>query len=300
MPTVLIVDDDDVDRELAQRCLAPLEGIHLIFASNGIQALETIPKDKPDLILTDLRMPGMDGLKLVEHVRDEYSSVPIVLMTSQGSEQIAVKALKAGAASYVPKSDLKESLLDTIQSVLILLETRQSRDRVLKYLGSNNTNFDLVNDPEMIYPLAGYFHENLERLGFANNAIRTQIGMALMEAMANAMIHGNLEISSELRRESRSDYNNLIKKRMSESPYAERRVQCTAKESPEFVEYSIADEGRGFDPRTIPNPTESENLLLSSGRGIMLMQTFMDDVQFNSVGNAVVMKKSTLRVPETV
>jgi CheY-like chemotaxis protein len=292
-----VVDDDPIDRELAERCLKPLDKLNVVFATNGNEALELIPEQKPDIVLTDLRMPEMDGLELVERVREDHSLVPVVLMTSQGSETIAVKALKAGAASYVPKAVLKDALLDTIMQVLDVAEATRSRSKILRYLGNCETRFELENDPDLIYPLAGFFQDNLQRLGFGSEGDRTQIGMAIMEALSNAMIHGNLEVSSELRKDSRQKYNDAIENRRSETPYSERRVECVAHESSGDVEYLVKDEGPGFDPSILPDPTNAENLLNVSGRGIMLMRTFMDEVTFNERGNGVIMKKSQAAVP---
>jgi len=291
MTNILVVDDQSLDRELAARCMDPLEELEVSFAESGEEALEKIPASVPDLVLTDLRMPGMDGLELVEKIRDRWPELPVVLMTSQGSETIAVKALKAGAASYVPKRDLKESLADTIEQVLDVTRARRVRGRVVGFLSQCHTKFELENDPDLIYSLAGFFEDTLERLGFGTATDRTQIGMALMEAISNAMIHGNLEVASKLRRESRSAYTKLIGQRRGEKPYSERRVRCMAKESPEKVEYLIEDEGSGFDPHSLPDPTSPENMLNVSGRGVMLMRTFMDQVEFNGKGNSVTMIK---------
>ena len=158
MPRILIVDDEDIDREAAQRYLRPLEALEVFLATEGNQALELVASHAPDLMLTDLRMPGMDGLELVEHMRSEYPLVPVILMTSQGNERIAVQALQAGAASYVPKRELKEELVDTVLQVLEVAEARQSRSKLLGYLQVRETSFDLENDPGQLLPeaQAGY------------------------------------------------------------------------------------------------------------------------------------------------
>ena len=76
----------------------------------------------PDLLLTDLDMPLMNGLELVESVRRRFPRVPVVLMTAYGSDEVAARALEAGAASYVPKRNLEKELLETIRDLLAVVE----------------------------------------------------------------------------------------------------------------------------------------------------------------------------------
>jgi CheY-like chemotaxis protein len=292
MPRILIVDDDEVDRELATRCLDAIENLEIAYAERAEEGLQSIAERTPDVVLTDLRMPGMDGLELVERVRSEYPLLPIVLMTSQGNELIAVQALRAGASSYVPKSALKSALVDSIVDVLEITAAKRSQSEILAYLGSSETHFELVNDPALILPLVGYLQENMARIGFGDDSLRTQVSVALMEAVSNAMIRGNLEVGSELRRSEPAAYHDLMQRRRRESPYAERRVVCHAKESTERIEYTIEDEGPGFDPESLPDPTAARNVLEVSGRGIMLIRTFMDEVRFNDLGNQITMTKA--------
>jgi len=288
---ILIVDDDGVDRDQARRCLPAIEDLEVVFASDGHEALTTLEDTPPDLIITDLRMPGLGGLELVERLAEEHPLIPVILMTSQGNEQIAVRALTAGAASYVPKRDLADNLADTVDQILMVAEARRSRTKVLSFLDHFETRFELVNDPELIIPLVAYVEDNLERLGFATKSVRSQVGISLMEALANAMLHGNLEIDAELRRTDRDAFDIQVGERRAIEPYASRRVRCSANESPLRVEYTISDEGQGFDATTLPDPTDSANLLAVGGRGVMLMKTFMDEVRFSSNGARVTMVK---------
>ncbi len=291
MPAILIVDDDDVDLESASRCLKPIPNLDIAFAHDGAAALEYMQKRRPDLVLTDLRMPGMDGLELVGAIRREFPPVPVILITSQGNEQIAVRALKAGAASYVPKADLKLELAETVRQVLDLAAAKRDEKELFTCLRSCETRFELRNDPVLVAPLVGYFLTNLERFGFGDEVIRTQVGIALMEAISNAMIHGNLEIGSELRSQQPEAYERLIDRRREQYPYSERRVRCSARESPSNIEFTIQDEGPGFQHLSLPDPTSPENLLRASGRGIMLIRTFMDVIEYNGKGNQVIMSK---------
>jgi CheY-like chemotaxis protein len=293
---ILIVDDDTVDRQLAIRSLRTLTGLATRECADGQEALDSIVQEAPDLVLTDLRMPRLDGLALVEALREDHPDIPVLLMTSQGSEQIAVKALQAGAAGYIPKAELKRDLAGIVQSVLELLEARSSRREVLRYLDSREANFELVNEPALIPALVAFLQESLERIGFGTPSQRIQIGVALVEALSNAMIHGNLEVGSELRRTDPEANSALIRSRAGETPYERRRVRCTAVESPAAIRYTVADEGPGFDPSHLPDPTAPENLLGVSGRGVMLMRTFMDEVRYNDTGNQVTLIKQNAAV----
>ncbi|HKQ60390.1 MAG TPA: response regulator [Candidatus Polarisedimenticolaceae bacterium] len=291
MPSVLIVDDEPFDRELAVRCLASLPDLRTQLAGDGEAALEAIAAAAPDLVLTDLRLPGMDGIDLVAQVRARHPLIPVILMTSRGSEQIALNALKAGAASYVPKRDLGVELSHTVAQVLEMAEARRTRRAVLNYLGHSESRFVLANDPALIPALVGFLQEGLERIDFGDDAVRTQIGVALMEALSNGMIHGNLEIGSELRRHDLGAYYALIHARRREPPFAARQLTCTARETTREVEYTVADEGPGFDAARLPQAATPDTILETSGRGIFLIRTFMDRVEFNARGNCITLAK---------
>ena len=118
MTTVLVVDDSPVDCRLVEGLIRQNSGWKTVFAANGRQALDQLELHLTDLVLTDLQMPVMDGLELVSAVRKEFPLIPVILMTSKGSEEIAVKALHRGAASYVPKRKLARDLMDTMRLVL--------------------------------------------------------------------------------------------------------------------------------------------------------------------------------------
>jgi len=68
-----------------------------------------------DVLITDLRMPGMGGLEFLRTVGGQYSDVPVILITGYANDDIAVEALRAGADSYVPKMDLVERLVETVK-----------------------------------------------------------------------------------------------------------------------------------------------------------------------------------------
>jgi CheY-like chemotaxis protein len=119
MTLILVVDDSATDRRLAGDCSSG-GGWVVEYAADGREALARIAVSPPDLILTDLQMPELNGLELVEAVQRDYPLIPVILMTAQGSERIAVDALERGAACYVPKRELAQDLTAVSERVLVL------------------------------------------------------------------------------------------------------------------------------------------------------------------------------------
>lgn len=290
MSTILVVDDNPIDRNIAA-AVAGEQGLDALHAEDGIQALEIIQRDKPDFVLTDLQMPEMDGLTLVAKVKEQFPGVPVILMTGYGSEEIAVKALRVGAASYVPKENLRKGLMESLRIVRDAVAANRGRQQVRHLLQQSETSFLVAYEPGAPQALISYVQDALAQFNISDDTTLLQISTALTEALRNAIDHGNLELDSKLREKDDNSYRELGDQRAKQHPYCDRRVQFRTRMTPTAAEYFICDEGPGFDPSTLPDPTDPENLLRPSGRGIMLIRTFMDDVQFNDTGNEIRMVK---------
>ncbi|MFQ3652029.1 MAG: ATP-binding protein [Gemmataceae bacterium] len=117
------------------------------------------------------------------------------------------------------------------------------------------------------------------------------LGVAIHEALTNAILHGNLELDSALREDNENLYLQLGQQRRLEEPYKSRRVYVTTRYSRQEVAIIVRDEGNGFDPSNLPDPTDPANLGKVSGRGLLLIQTFMDRVSHNDKGNEITMVK---------
>lgn len=290
MRRLLVVDDDRTDRTAVRRLLADMD-VEIVEVQDAEKALASVEEQVPDLVLTDLRMPGMTGLELVERLGEEMPGLPVVLMTSMGNERLAMEALAVGASSYVPKSELDAMLEDTLRELFELVEARRERQEVLTFLRDSRTEFVLPTDIRVIPPFSGFVTAQLELLGFGHEAERSRVGMAVAEALSNAIVHGNLELGSELRDNDRAEFDRRLRARSEQSPYAEREVRCVASLTPEVAEFRIEDEGPGFDVSRLPDPTEPENLLAARGRGVFLLRTFMDEVEYTPPGNVVTLRK---------
>jgi two-component system response regulator AtoC len=114
MPVVLVVDDEPLQREILKTILDG-EGYETYTASSGEEALKIAKKFQPDVILTDLRMEGMDGIELIESVSKEAFEPSMIIMTAHGTITSAVEAMKKGAFDYLTKPLDKDSLILTVR-----------------------------------------------------------------------------------------------------------------------------------------------------------------------------------------
>jgi len=290
METILVVDHSAKAREIAGVCLRDF-GMSPLFAANGREALEVLARERPSAVLTGLKMPVMDGQELVERMREDYPSIPVVLLTAHGSERVAVDTLKAGALSFVPKKDLKTDLRHAMNVVLAAVEASRHRQQVKRLLDSVESRFVLGVEGDNGAALVSHFQSNLAQYGFCDETSLFQISLCLAEALNNALDHGSLELNSNLREQDLGAYEKVRNERMRQRPYCDRRVYVSERLTPKRVTYVIRDEGPGFDVGAIPDPTDPDNLLKVSGRGLMLISTFMDSVRFNESGNEITMSK---------
>jgi CheY-like chemotaxis protein len=288
--TVLVVDDSPVDRHLAEVLVAK-SGCRAVSAGNGLEALAVLERERPGVVLTDLLMPEMDGLELVQMVRSRYPLVPVILMTAFGSEDVAIQALQNGAASYVPKKTLARDLPETLDQVLSAVRADRSQQRLLDCLTGMETEFRLTNDRTLIPPLIAHLQDDLSRLRLCDQTARIRVGIALEEAMLNGIFHGNLEVRSELRQEGDDAYYRQAEERRGQPPYRDRHITVRARLTAAEAHYAVRDEGPGFNPASLPDPTDPANLGQTSGRGLLLIRTFMDDVTYNPTGNEITMVK---------
>lgn len=291
MPTVLIVDDSSTDRLRAGGLLEPLDDIQIEYAVDGSDALLQMELHVPDMVITDMEMPELNGLELVGVIRKAYPIVPVVLMTSRGSEDIAVQALQAGATSYVPKRRLSSQLVDTVRQIFLASREDRGRLRLMRRMAEQRVWFTIENDQELITSLVQYLQHGAACMGVVDDADRVRTGVALQEALTNASFHGNLEVSSSLREVDHRAYYDLARERATQLPYSQRRIHVTARYTLDEAEYCIRDEGPGFDRNSLPDPTDPSNIERPCGRGLLLMQTFMDEVRYNATGNEVTLIK---------
>jgi CheY-like chemotaxis protein/anti-sigma regulatory factor (Ser/Thr protein kinase) len=291
MPHLLVVDDSGVDRQIAGSLLEKRPEWTVAYACDGIGALEQIKSRLPDLIVTDLMMPGLNGLELVEFVHANHPGIPVVLMTGVGSEEIALEAFHKGAASYVPKKELVVDLVDTVARLLAMAPQQQFLNRLQN--GESEMCCDLENDLISLSSFTQELRQTIGERGLFNDSECLRFATAVDEALMNAYFHGNLEIDSKLREEDGNAYHDLAQERRRIHPYCDRRIHVRARIDAKEVAVTVRDDGSGFDFKSLPDPTDPDYLDRPYGRGMLLMRTFADAVRFNDSGNEVTLVKWT-------
>lgn len=120
MPTILVVEDSPTMRQLLAFAMKRIPGTHVIEATDGVDALKKISSEKVDLILADVNMPVMDGLKLVSLVRNNptYKDIPIIIITTEGAREDRDRAMSIGANAFLPKPIQTQELIKLVNSYL--------------------------------------------------------------------------------------------------------------------------------------------------------------------------------------
>lgn len=120
MANILVVEDSPTMRQLISFAMKRIPGSRVVEATDGVDALKKLSSDKIDLILADINMPVMDGLKLVSLVRGNaaFKDIPIIMVTTEGAEEDRKRAIAIGANAYLPKPIQTQELLKLVTSFL--------------------------------------------------------------------------------------------------------------------------------------------------------------------------------------
>ncbi len=163
-------------------------------------------------------------------------------------------------------------------------------------VAGERTRLRIPSRPEWIEKTAEYLQTRALSCGACSPERSGRLLLALHEALTNSVIHGNLEISSELKESENGDFGRVLAERSADPVYADRPVDVVVDYNGERCTWTITDQGRGFDvERMLSRRPDDDDLPLTSGRGIFLMQAFLDDLRYEAGGRRAVL---TMRRPE--
>ena len=116
----LIVEDSPTMRQLIVFALKRIPELEIVEASDGVDALKKLPGQKTDLLLTDINMPIMDGLKLVSLMKSNplYKDIPVIIITTEGAAEDRDRGMALGARAYIPKPIQTNTLIKAVREIL--------------------------------------------------------------------------------------------------------------------------------------------------------------------------------------
>src|SRR5262249_25821913 len=178
-----------------------------------------------------------------------------------------------------------------VRQTIAIAAPDPDQEGIVESLEETRFRFALANDVSLVPPLVRRLEEVVREMGVCDQADLIRLAVALRESIVNAIDHGNLELDSELRQDDERIYHRLGQERLGQSPYRERRVRIAVGVTRTEATFTVRDEGPGFDPSTLPDPTDPANLCRIGGRGLLLVRTLMDEVRFNATGNEITLVK---------
>ena len=304
MPVILHIDPSSADRDMIRELLAIQENWMIEGASNYEEARDRLVLHPVDLILTEADLGDGEWRDIHSFVQSRQLTTPVFIVSSTMTVESAAQAARDGAEGVLVKGSDPREWLFPLECALERAASLSLRRAVESSLSQQTLEFTIHNEKGRVPHLVSLLVEQCDRFGLLDDRDRMRIQVALEEALLNSIIHGNLEVSSQLRELEGDAFGQAILERCVQDPYRNRRVTLIAEYSREAARFVIRDEGPGFDVEKVRNPAEDAGLELASGRGILLMRSFMDEIDYNDKGNEVSLVKrrsaSLAPRPETV
>jgi len=206
-------------------------------------------------------------------------------------EQVRSFALERADKLGIKDENEITEIMNRLSHAIKDAEKFEIMTQVCEYVTYEKKELTFSNSVELIIPAALY----LTNLVTCKNIIKKgAIELALEEAIANAMVHGNLEVSSKLKEEDYDKFDAQIAERAKTLPYSDRTVKVSYNYSNEKAVFTVTDEGSGFDWKKAKNRKKDEEYL-TYGRGITIMQAFASSIEYNEKGNEATLTFNTLQ-----
>jgi CheY-like chemotaxis protein/anti-sigma regulatory factor (Ser/Thr protein kinase) len=279
---VLVIEDESALRRMLAEGLTRM-GHEVLLARDGSDGLEVFEKQRPNIVLTDVRMPGKRGIEVLRHIKTIDPEAKVVIMTGYGNEEIATEALRGGAINYLKKPFSFQDLHEVIEKIANI----QNLEINKKFVLEETKRIVMANEIDRVW---GVVNQLLICAGNVCGKEKIQeLGLALYEIIVNAIEHGNLEITFDEKCEAmkHNGYEALLRERIADPVCSARRVVIDYRMIPGELHYCVADEGNGFDWQNLAYSDPSRNPLVPCGRGLFLARIYLDRVEFNRKGNKV-------------
>lgn len=286
---VLVVEDDEASR-VFMAFAAKSRGHEVACAEDGGRGLAAFLEFRPDIVISDINMPEMDGLEMLEKIRQVDSESVVIINSTLDSPQYTLKALRLKANDYLVKPVLEKDMLSLLDKYSAILAERTAEDGLPGIVSRRELEIEFPNSIDAIGRIADRMMRETEHAIAPIDRLGIRLG--LVELLANAIEHGNLEITYDEKTRALAGgvegWRKLVETRAGTKPYVDRRVTVEFKMDRARCEWTVTDQGPGFDRALVPDPNDPRNLLTAShGRGIMLAGIQFDELEYIGRGNKV-------------
>jgi len=290
---VLVVEDDELSR-LIVASVTRDAGYEVMEACDGAEGWKAFESFQPDLVFSDISMPVMDGLQLLEKIRRTSHEVIVIMTTGFDTAEYTLKALQLRANDYLVKPVPGRDILQVLAKYEDVVSTRSIEREVVGLILHRELTMRLGNDSVIAGKVADRLMQETE--GRIPRSDRLAIRLGLLEMILNAIEHGNLAITYD-EKTAALDRGpegalELFERRLENPLYKSRSVLIQFQMDRNACEWTITDDGDGFDWQNVPDPNDPENLMALHGRGIMMTRLNFDDVVFLGKGNKVILRKN--------
>ncbi|MDD4735789.1 MAG: response regulator [Kiritimatiellae bacterium] len=290
---VLIAEDNNTARTYLT-AVVQRQGYQWFAARDGVEALELFESESPDLVITDIQMPRMDGITLLQNIREKNTDVVVIIITGEGSAESASRALHSGANNYLQKPVSDKQLLQLLRKYAIVISERDAGHELSRMVLERSLIMQMDNRVEATTRMAQYLVAQT-KIDFTEKE-RLDLILGLDELLSNAIEHGNLGITQQEKEKALYEPEGLRlihEQRLSDDVRARRLVTIEYHGNRKtFCEWIIRDEGDGFNWREVPNPLAPEAVYKPCGRGIFLSRMIFDYVEYRDRGNVVCVRKN--------
>lgn len=289
---ILLVDDEVEILEILKEFLEMEQHI-VLTAENGKQALDYVLSDPGiEVVFSDIKMPVMDGLAFLEKLRVHENTTPVVLVSGQGDLDSSIKALQLGALDFIVKPVHLKSLTESLHKIETAVELRQESRVAVPWVKEQALKLSFESQIAHIRNAVSYLSNQTHDICQSYDLDVRKLAICLQECLVNAIVHGNFGLDSQLKENDWAAYDQMIKERESQPSFSQLQVEVRFALHADHLLLEIADQGKGFDPKQLPDPSDPSSWLRLSGRGILFVRTYMDEVYWNDSGNKIFLKKN--------
>lgn len=288
---VLIVEDLEGPRNFIKEIVSR-EGHETRTANNGSEGFLIYTAFSPDLVISDIEMPIMNGLELLSEIREEDSETIFVIITGHGSESYAMQALNFGANNYLQKPVTIADLTAILRTYSEIENNRSFSVSIQSMIVSQRCTLKIPTQVIVTERISEYLTKYLDDRFTKREKLSVRLGLS--ELIMNAFEHGNLEISYDEKSAAlqANTLSELREQRLADPRLANRHITIDFELNENGGEWVVSDQGKGFDWESIPDPNAPENLWKMNGRGLFICRRQFDALEYIGCGNRVRARKN--------